>query len=215
MEIKMALPEPQLSGTDIEKIRSDFNDAVRANWKAFLIEGIVFLVIGFAATVLPQLASVTVTILLGWMFLILGTAGIFLSLWARQMPGLWWSLVSAAIAIATGLILLIWPLEGTLSLTIVIGIYFLIEGIATIMYALDHKRELSGRWGWLLFAGIMDIIISAVIVLGLPVSAFWAVGVIVGINLMFGGVSLIGMALAARAELQQPPLKQPPKAAST
>ncbi|MFZ5734860.1 MAG: HdeD family acid-resistance protein [Pseudomonadota bacterium] len=211
----MALPEPQLSGTDIEKIRSDFNDAVRANWKAFLIEGIVFLVIGFAATVLPQLASVTVTILLGWMFLILGTAGIFLSLWARQMPGLWWSLVSAAIAIATGLILLIWPLEGTLSLTIVIGIYFLIEGIATIMYALDHKRELSGRWGWLLFAGIMDIIISAVIVLGLPVSAFWAVGVIVGINLMFGGVSLIGMALAARAELQQPPLKQPPKAAST
>lgn len=209
----MTSSEPQLSSTDIERLQSDFNDAVRAHWKAFLIEGIVFLVIGFAATILPQLASVTVTILLGWMFVTLGAAGIFLSVWAHQMPGLWWSLVSAAIAIATGLILLIWPLEGTLSLTIVIGIYFLIEGIATIMYALDHKRELSGRWGWLLFAGIMDIIISAVIVLGLPVSAFWAVGVIVGINLMFGGASLIGMALAARSELKQTP--QPPNSAAT
>lgn len=201
----MTSSEPQLSGAEIEKLQLDFNDAVRAHWKAFLIEGIVFLVIGFAAVVVPQIASLAITILLGWMFVLIGAAGLFLSLWARQMPGLWWSLVSAAIAIATGLILLIWPLEGTLSLTIVIGIYFLIEGIATIMYAFDHKRELSGRWGWLLFAGIMDIVISAVIVLGLPVSAFWAVGLIVGINLMFGGFSLIAMAIAARAELHATP----------
>lgn len=206
----MTSSEPQLSGAEIEKLQLDFNDAVRAHWKAFLIEGIVFLVIGFAAVVVPQIASLAITILLGWMFVLIGAAGLFLSLWARQMPGLWWSLVSAAIAIATGLILLIWPLEGTLSLTIVIGIYFLIEGIATIMYAFDHKRELSGRWGWLLFAGIMDIVISAVIVLGLPVSAFWAVGLIVGINLMFGGFSLIAMAIAARAELHA----APPKAAA-
>lgn len=201
----MTSAEPQLSSTDVEKLQSDFNDAVRAHWKAFLIEGIVFLAVGCAAIVVPQVASLAVTILLGWMFVIIGAAGLFLSLWARQMPGLWWSVVSAAIAIATGLILLIWPLEGTLSLTIVIGIYFLIEGIATIMYAFDHKRELSSRWGWLLFAGIMDIVISAVIVLGLPVSAFWAVGLIVGINLMFGGFSLIAMAIAARAELHTAP----------
>lgn len=201
----MSSPEPQITAAEIEKIRSDFSDAVRTHWKAFLIEGLVFLVIGLAAIVLPSLASIAITVLLGWMFVTIGVAGVILSIWARQMPGLWWSLVSAGLAIAAGLVLLIWPLEGTLSLTLVIGAYFLVEGVATIMYALDHKRELSNRWGWLMFAGIMDILISVVIMIGLPGSAFWAVGLIVGINLMFGGASLIGMALAARSELHAGP----------
>jgi uncharacterized membrane protein HdeD (DUF308 family) len=66
------------------------------------------------------------------------------------------------------------------------------------MYALEHRRELSERWSWLLIAGIMDLLIAAVIITGLPGSALWAVGLLVGINLLFGGASLIGMALAAR-----------------
>jgi uncharacterized membrane protein HdeD (DUF308 family) len=114
------------------------------------------------------------------------------------MPGFWWSLVSAALAIAVGIILLAQPVQGTLTLTIVVGVYFLAEGVATIMYALEHRRELSERWSWLLIAGIMDLLIAAVIITGLPGSAAWAVGLLVGINLLFGGASLIGMALAAR-----------------
>jgi uncharacterized membrane protein HdeD (DUF308 family) len=66
------------------------------------------------------------------------------------------------------------------------------------MYALEHRRELSERWSWLLVAGIMDLLIAAVIIVGLPGSALWAVGLLVGINLLFGGATLIGMALAAR-----------------
>jgi uncharacterized membrane protein HdeD (DUF308 family) len=114
------------------------------------------------------------------------------------MPGFWWSLISAALAVAAGLILLAQPVQGTLTLTIVVGAYFLAEGVATIMYALEHRRELSERWQWLLVAGIMDLLIAAVIIVGLPGSALWAVGLLVGINLLFGGASLIGMALAAR-----------------
>jgi uncharacterized membrane protein HdeD (DUF308 family) len=84
-----------------------------------------------------------------------------------------------------------------LTLTIVVGAYFLAEGAVTIMYALEHRRELSQRWGWLLTAGVMDIIIAGIIIAGLPGSAAWAIGLLVGINLMFGGATLIGMALAA------------------
>jgi uncharacterized membrane protein HdeD (DUF308 family) len=146
----------------------------------------------------PQLASLAVTIFLGWLFLISGIAGLVLTFWTRQMPGFWWSLVSAALAIAAGIILLARPVQGTLTLTIVVGAYFLAEGIATIMYALEHRRELSQRWSWLLVAGLMDILIAVIIVAGLPGSALWAIGLLVGINLMFGGASLIGMALAAR-----------------
>ncbi len=183
---------------DISKLQSEMNAAVREHWKAFLIEGIVLVILGLAAMILPPLASLAVTIFLGWMFLVSGIAGLALTFWARQMPGFWWSLISAALAVAAGIILLLQPVQGTLTLTIVVGAYFLAEGVATIMYALEHRRELSERWSWLLFAGIMDLLIAFVIIAGLPGSALWAVGLLVGINLLFGGASLIGMALAAR-----------------
>ena len=114
------------------------------------------------------------------------------------MPGFWWSLISAALAVGAGLILLARPVQGTLTLTIVVGAYFLAEGVTTIMYALEHRRELSERWAWLLFAGLLDIFIAAMIISGLPSSAEWAIGLLAGINLLFGGAALIGMALAAR-----------------
>src|SRR5271170_5415481 len=172
--------------------------AVSEHWKAFLFEGILLAVLGFAAMILPPLASLAVTIFLGWMFLISGIAGLFVTFWARKMPGFWWSLVSAVLAIGAGIVLLARPIQGTLTLTIVVGAYFLAEGVTTIMYALEHRRELSARWSWLLVAGLMDILIAAIIIAGLPGSALWAVGLLVGINQLFGGATLIGMALAAR-----------------
>ena len=182
---------------EISELQSQMRAAVREHWKAFLVEGILLVLLGLAAIIVPQLASLAVTIFLGWLFLISGIAGLVLTFWTRQMPGFWWSLVSAALAIAAGIILLARPVQGTLTLTIVVGAYFLAEGIATIMYALEHRRELSQRWSWLLVAGLMDILIAIIIVAGLPGSALWAIGLLVGINLMFGGASLIGMALAA------------------
>jgi uncharacterized membrane protein HdeD (DUF308 family) len=95
-------------------------------------------------------------------------------------------------------VLLARPVQGILTLTIVVGAYFLAEGVATIMYALEHRRELSERWSWLLAAGLMDILIAFLIISGLPGSAEWAIGLLVGINLVLGGASLVGMALAAR-----------------
>jgi uncharacterized membrane protein HdeD (DUF308 family) len=188
----MTLPQ------DITKLQSEMSAAVREHWKAFLFEGILLVVLGLAAMILPPLASLAVTIFLGWMFLISGIAGLVVTFWARQMPGFWWSLISAALAVLAGIVLLTRPAQGVLTLTIVIGAYFLAEGVTTIMYALEHRRELSERWSWMLFAGILDILISAMIITGLPGSAEWALGLLVGINLLFGGASLIGMALAAR-----------------
>src|ERR1700742_3015018 len=184
---------------DMSKLQSEMSAAVRERWKAFLFEGILLVILGLAAIIVPPLASLAVTIFLGWLFLISGIAGLALTFWARQMPGFWWSLISALLAIAAGFVLLTRPFQGTLTLTIVVGVYFLAEGVATIMYALEHRRELSQRWSWLLVAGLMDIIIAAIIIAGLPGSALWAVGLLVGINLLFGGATLIGVALAAHA----------------
>jgi uncharacterized membrane protein HdeD (DUF308 family) len=188
----MTLPQ------DISNLQSKMSAAVREHWKAFLFEGIVLVILGLAAIVAPLIAGLAFTIFLGWMFLISGVAGLIVTFWARQMPGFWWSLLSAVLALGAGIVLLARPAQGVLTLTIVIGAYFLAEGVATIMYALEHRRELSERWSWMLFSGVLDILISAMIITGLPGSAEWAIGLLVGINLVFGGASLIGMALAAR-----------------
>ena len=183
---------------DFNELQSRISARVKAHWKAFLFEGILLAILGLAAMIVPPLASLAITIFLGWMFLVSGIAGLIITYWARNMPGFWWSLFSAALAVLAGGILLARPMQGVLTLTIVLGAYFLAEGVTTIMYALEHRRELSGRWSWLLVAGLMDIIIAFFIIAGLPGSAEWAIGLLVGINLLFGGATLIGMALAAR-----------------
>lgn len=179
-------------------MQSAMSQAVKAHWKAFLFEGILLAVLGIAALILPPLASLAITIFLGWMFLISGIGGLIVTYWARATPGFWWSLISAALAVLAGMLLLARPMQAVLTLTIVLGAYFLAEGVTTIMYALEHRRELSGRWSWLLVAGLVDIAIAFMVIAGLPSSAEWAIGVLVGINLLFGGATLIGVALAAR-----------------
>jgi uncharacterized membrane protein HdeD (DUF308 family) len=180
------------------RLQSAMSRAVKAHWKAFLFEGILLAILGIAALILPPLASLAITIFLGWMFLISGIGGLVVTFWARNMPGFWWSLISAALAVFAGMILLARPMQAVLTLTIVLGAYFLAEGVATIMYALEHRRELTGRWSWLVISGLVDIVISFLVITGLPSSAEWAIGILVGINLLFGGATLIGISLAAR-----------------
>jgi len=95
-------------------------------------------------------------------------------------------------------VLLASPLGGAFSLTLVLIAFFIIEGAASIMFALDHRRELSGRWGWMLLSGIIDLALAMMIFAGLPSTAAWAVGLLVGINMIFGGAALTAMALHAR-----------------
>jgi len=183
---------------DINRLQQAVEQTVREHWKLFLIEGIVLVVLGLLAILIPPLATLGVTIVIGWLFLISGVMGLVTTFMARNAPGFWWSLLSAVLAIAAGLVLLIWPVGGAVSLTLLLIVFFVIEGVASIMYALEHKKELSGRWGWMLASGIVDLVLAGMIFAGLPSTAEWAIGLLVGINLVFGGSAMIGMALYAR-----------------
>jgi uncharacterized membrane protein HdeD (DUF308 family) len=183
---------------DIDQIQTAMVTSLNEHWRLFLAEGIILVILGLAAIIIPPIATLAVELLFGWLFLISGIAGAITTFMMRQAPGFWWSLVSAILAIAVGVVMLLWPLSGVLTLTLLLITFFIIEGAASIMFALEHKRELSGRWGWMLASGIVDLILAAIILAGLPGTAAWALGLLVGINLVFGGTALIGMALHAR-----------------
>jgi uncharacterized membrane protein HdeD (DUF308 family) len=182
--------------------------SIRDHWVLYLVEGIVLVILGFVAIAVPPLATLAVAILIGWLFLISGVAGLIMTFMTRGAPGFWWSLFSALLGIAAGLVLLISPVAGAVSLTYLLIAFFTIEGILTIMFALDHKRDLSGRWGWMLASGIVDLVLAVMILAGLPSSAAWAIGLLVGINMLFGGTSMIAMALHARSSA--PPVVKTP-----
>jgi uncharacterized membrane protein HdeD (DUF308 family) len=187
-----------INPSDVSQLRAATTRALTANWKLFLGEGIVLVLLGLAAVALPPIASLAITLLIGWIFLLSGAVGLYTTFAMRGAPGFVWALVSALIGIAAGLVLLIWPTSGVVSLTIVLAVFFAVEGIASILFALEHKRELSGRWALMLASGVLDLVIAGIVFLGLPGTAAWAIGLLVGINMVMGGAALIAMALHAR-----------------
>jgi uncharacterized membrane protein HdeD (DUF308 family) len=186
------------NGKDLEGMQAAVTGRIHAHRRFFLIEGIVLLALGFLAIVVPPLATVAVTFLIGWLVLASGILGLIMTLRARGAPGFLWSLVSAVIGIVAGVVLLAWPLSGALSLTLILTVFLAFEGIASILYALEHRREFTPRWGFMMVSGIVDLGLAGMIFAGLPATAAWAIGLLVGINLVFGGMALIAMAINAR-----------------
>ena len=186
------------SKADLDRLQSTVANSLHEHWRFFLTEGIVLLVLGALAIIVPPIATIAVEVLIGWLLLLSGIVGLIATFRTRGAPGFGWSLLSAILGIAAGIVLLAWPLSGALSLTLILTVFLVLEGVVSILYALEHKRELSGRWGVMLFSGLVDLILAAMIFAGFPATAAWAIGLLVGINLVFGGSAVIAMALHAR-----------------
>jgi uncharacterized membrane protein HdeD (DUF308 family) len=183
----------------LEGVQAAVAASLHLHWRAFLIEGIVLFILGLFAIVIPNVATLAVEVFIGWVLLLSGGVGLISTFRMRNAPGFGWSLLSAVIAIAAGGILLAWPLSGVLSLTLILTAFLTIEGVASIMMALTHRHGFSARWALLLVSGLIDLFLAALIFLNLPATAAWAIGLLVGINMVFGGSALISMALQARS----------------
>jgi uncharacterized membrane protein HdeD (DUF308 family) len=165
------------------------------SWMLHLIEGIILVLSGLVAAFLPIGLGIA---FFWWLFLIGGITGLITTLVMRRQTGFWWSLLSAILAIGVAALLFVVPELAVVGFPFLLMAFLVLEGIVTIMLALEHWRQLSGRWGWMLASGIVDLTLAAFIVLGLPATAYWAFGLILAVNLIFGGGAMIGMALAAR-----------------
>jgi uncharacterized membrane protein HdeD (DUF308 family) len=183
---------------DGSEMRAAMASSLSAHWRLFLVEGIVLLILGLAAVLIPPAATLAVAILIGWILLASGVVGLISTFRMRGAPGFGWSLLSAVVAIVAGVLLLARPLTGALSLTLVLTVFLIFEGVASIMMALSHRHGFSARWTLLLVSGVVDLILAGIIIAGLPGTAAWAIGLLVGINMVFGGSTLIAMALHAR-----------------
>jgi uncharacterized membrane protein HdeD (DUF308 family) len=182
------------------------------HWVLFLIEGVALILLGLLAVAVPSITSVNVTGILGWLFLLSGATGLVTTYWARQAPGLLWSLVSAMLAIFVGVVLienksqdlygglLGWPFHADGPLRLILVLFFLVEGGVSIMFGLEHRRHFSTRWAFMFASGIVDIILASIIIFALPGTSAWTFGLLIGLNMIFGGSALVATGLHARTE---------------
>jgi uncharacterized membrane protein HdeD (DUF308 family) len=145
-------------------------------------------------------ATIAVQVMLGWLLVISGIGEAIHAFMAQGWRGFLLELLSAVLYLGVGVLLLVNPLEGALALTFVVAVFLLVEGIFKIITALrvrDHRG-----WGWLLASGIVSVILGVLIWAQWPASGLWVIGLLVGIQLLFTGWSLVMLALAARSHRQ-------------
>lgn len=178
---------------------SDFQNAVRTalreNWKWFVFQGIVMLILGCLAVAEPVIASVAVDIYIGWLFMFSGVLGLVAMFSARDASAFLWMLLTSALSLAVGILLTWKPGEGTVSLTLVLMAFFIAEGAFQVGASISYRDVLPDSWGWQLASGIADIILAGLIIYFWPQSASWTLGLIVGVNLITTGLAILMTAI--------------------
>lgn len=161
----------------------------------FKIYGVVLIILGIASILLPVVASLATAIMVGWLLVAGGIFGLISDFQAgTKAPGFWWNLITAALYLLAGIVLLVNPVAAVLTLTIVLAAYLLATGLAKVVMAFHYKNVIPKAWLWVLFSALVDIVLSVIIFAGLPGTALWVIGLMVGINLLFTGVALLASA---------------------
>lgn len=156
----------------------------------YIFEGIVFIILGIVAIALPIATTVSIVLIIGWLLIIGGVIQIFRLFQKGSHPSFWMGILKVVLPILVGILLVTHPMHGMLVLTLLLGVFFLLEGIMEIGLSLTIKGDRTG-WGFLMFSGILSLILAAIILFGLPGTAAWAIGLLLGINFLFFGISML------------------------
>ncbi len=180
------------------KAQRALDETLGTYWVLFLVHGVIMIVLGALAVIWPQISTVAADIYVGWIFLFSGIVGLVTIFLAPSIPAFLWSLLTAALSLVVGVLLLWHPVQGVVSLTLVLIAFFIVEGIFQIAAAIRHRDELPDSWGWMVMSGIADLVLAWLIISGWPGTASWAIGLIVGVNLITSGLAITKAALAGR-----------------
>jgi uncharacterized membrane protein HdeD (DUF308 family) len=186
--------------SDLEAASIVFRSAMREAFKRhatwYLIQGALLVVAGLLAIIYPLISAVAVVVLTGWLLVASGVLQAISLLGARHAPHFWLQLVSAILAVLVGFLFLRDPGQGLVTITLLLIVFFMIEGVSKIVFALTI-RPLS-QWGWVLASGIVGVVLSVLLLAFLQLTAIWLVGLMLGVQLVSIGAAIASMAWHAR-----------------
>ena len=183
-------PETPLRGV----IRHELQ-AIRGKWMWLVILGIALIVLATIMIGFPVVATLATVTVLGALILVGGIAEAVGAFWCREWSGFFLAVLSGTLGVVIGLMLLANPIEGGITLTILLASFLLVGGVFRCVAALTHRFE---GWGWLLLSGVVDVAIGVMIWRQLPMSGLTIIGLLVGISTLFRGISWLMLGFALR-----------------
>jgi uncharacterized membrane protein HdeD (DUF308 family) len=183
-----------VSETPLRKVIRHELEAIRGKWIWLVALGIALIVLGTVLLGSPVIATLATVTALGILILLGGGIEIVGAFWCQEWSGFFLALLSGVLGVVVGLMLLGNPIQGGIALTILLASFLFVAGIFKTVAAMAHRFE---GWGWLVLSGAIDIALGVLIWLELPLSGLTIIGVLVGISLIFRGVSwlMVGFAL--------------------
>lgn len=178
--------------------REQVEQAIARHRGWYVFQGIIFVLAGFAAVILPGLTALGFELVIGTLLILSGLVQGYASLRSETH---WWSLISSIASLVVGGLMLFHPVVGTIALATVIAAFLAVEGIAEILLAFQFRP--TRGWGWLLFSGGISLLLSMLLFAGWPAATVWFLGIVIGINLLLYGVSLLALTISADQETQQ------------
>jgi len=170
--------------------------AIKENRTPIMMFGVVLTLIGIVALVYPLTTAIVVKVMIGWVLLIAGLSQIIFAFSTTRWGEFFLELLIGALFAIVGIWLAFFPLTGIFTLTLVLALTFILQGVLEVISAL-RMRPHEG-WGWVLVAGILGVVVGLMILNQFPSSAAWAIGILVGINLIVSGIAYISLAMSAR-----------------
>jgi uncharacterized membrane protein HdeD (DUF308 family) len=169
---------------------------LQRSWKVLMGVGILAILTGCFAILVPAVAAVGTAIFIGWVLVFVGGVLIAAAFSAHSVGSLLLRLLWAVLTVIVGLWLIIEPHNGTLTLTFVLGIYFLFMGVTRVTVAfMGRGQEGAGLMG---LSGVCSLLIGILVLVKFPSSADWAIGLLLGIDLIFAGWTLTSIALVGK-----------------
>lgn len=183
-----------MSKTKVTVSESTFYE-LRNHWKTVLFHGILFTVLGLLAVFVPVIFTIAFDQVIGWLFLIGGAIQLYRCIEYNQATGYWMMLLSSLFALVFGVIFIFHPFAGMIALTTIIGLYFLAESL--VKFFLAYNLRHTAIWAWFLLSSVCSGGIAFIAFYGLPFTATWFIGTLIGVYLILNGVSYIIIALKA------------------
>jgi uncharacterized membrane protein HdeD (DUF308 family) len=168
------------------------------NWSIFL--SVLLILAGLCALLVPFMSGLGVTLFIGWAMMLSGIFHLIFAFKTHTTGSVLWELLLAAVYIISGLYLIFHPLSGLVSLTFLLIIYLVFEAVLEFIHAYQVRPRAGS--GWLIFDGIITLLLAVMIWRSWPFSTVWAIGTLVGISMLFSGISRLMLSLAAKRVLK-------------
>ena len=179
-----------------EVMRSAMRDVIKRHSLWYLLQGGLMVLTGVVAFLFPVFSSVAVVLMLGWLLIISGIFQAISLIGATNVPHFWLQLISVVLSVVIGILFLRNPGQGLLTLTLLLIVFFMVEGMAKVIFALTIRP--FPNWGWVLASGVVGVLLAIYLWSSLPIAAAWLLGILVGIQLVSEGAALAYMAWQVR-----------------